>query len=739
MMMTEKEIKISYAEICSNLDNRRLKPAFDLLGKLIAGNSMGIFYDEYRNLEENYHFILKYTVDGINDPERQKVYQRLIVSVFELAGKLYETLSMKVSSSVEYEKKRSFSSQVVDDINDYLESLEQYYRVRQEKQPEDEASYRHSAGKHHGMMHRLFYNVWFYDKLASEDVKPMSAFLLNPGIPAHYRSYIISAVFLSLIRFFDPFKFMLLFEAYDSEEADISQPALTGLLVNLYKYHSRMQFYPEITGRLKILNEKNSFKRNLEHIIIQFIRSKETEKLQQRIRDEILPQMIKISPNLKNKINLENLMEEGTTDDKNPDWEEILKDSPDLLSKMEEFSELQMKGADVFMGSFALLKSFPFYRETGNWFMPFFPENPDLTSLLDAEDPLYSRMMEALAHAPVLCNSDKYSLCFSIKNLPRENLEFLIRGIRGEMDQLKELQDDEALLDPGRRAGFVASRYIQDLYRFYKLYQGKNDFEDIFKWRFDFHNKQVLGDILKEDKNILRNISEYYFATGQFHEALEIFQYLLEQEKDGILYQKIAYCHHKTGAFETALENYLKAELYDINQLWNLKKIAFCYRNLRQPARALEYYREVEKIEPESLSNQLNIGHCLLELDKFEEALKCYFKVEYLEPGNHKVWRPIAWCSFLTGRKEQAGTYFLKLMELEPNRHDLMNMGHVQWSMGNRRAALDYYQKSISDNGFSMNEFLEVFQEDLPHLIRQGINNDDVPIMLDQLRYFLEE
>jgi tetratricopeptide (TPR) repeat protein len=338
-----------------------------------------------------------------------------------------------------------------------------------------------------------------------------------------------------------------------------------------------------------------------------------------------------------------------------------------------------------------------------------------------------------------LCNSDKYSFCFSIQSLPKENREFMAQGIKAEMDQLKELEEDEELTQPGRKAEFISNQYVQDLYRFYKLFPRKNDFEDIFSWRFDFHNRQALGEILKEDPKVLRNIAEFYFAKNYFDEAAEIFGFLLEQEKNGELYQKLAYCYQKKGIFEKALEGYLKAELYDINRLWNLKKIALCYRNLKQPDKALEYYKAAEKIDSENLNNQLNIGHCLLELNEYDEALKCYFKVEYLAPGNKKVWRPIAWCSFLTGKKEQAEKYFLQLIEDEPNKHDYMNMGHVQWSLGNRKEALEFYRKSISKEGFSEAEFLDVFQEDLTHLLDQGVDSDDVPIMLDQLRYFLEE
>ncbi len=68
-----------------------------------------------------------------------------------------------------------------------------------------------------------------------------------------------------------------------------------------------------------------------------------------------------------------------------------------------------------------------------------------------------------------------------------------------------------------------------------------------------------------------------------------------------------------------------------------------------------------------------------------------------------------------------------------------MNMGHVKWSLGNRKEALEYYAKSVSESGFSEYEFMEVFDEDLPHLLKLGVDKDDVPIMLDQLRYIIEE
>jgi tetratricopeptide (TPR) repeat protein len=688
--------------------------------------------------------MLQYTVEGIQDPERQKIYRKLIVSVYELADVIYEAARLKISSSVEYERKRSLQNLVKPDFKEYLQLLEDYYlqedlislardnEVKTESRTED-------AKSHQQKMIILFNHLWLKDKFSDEETGFLQQFFASEFINDAYKSFIVSAIIMSLQRHFDEKKFSVLFDVYNFQNVEMTQRALVGLLINLYKYDSRMPFFPALTARLQIINEEPGFKQNLERVIIQLIRSRETEKIQQKIRDEIIPEMIKISPNLKDKINLEGLMGEGSDDDKNPEWQEIFKDSPGLMDKMEEFSELQMEGADVFMGSFAMLKMYPFFSEFTNWFVPFFIQNPQIAHLVDNADETYRWFMDALNSAPILCNSDKYSFCFSIQNLPKENREFMAQGMNAEMSQFLEMQKDEELTDPGKKAGFVSNQYIQDLYRFYKLHPRRNDFEDIFKWRFDFHNKITLGSILKEDEKLLRTVGEYYFTKNYFEEAAEIFEILLAIEKNGELYQKLGFCFQKSGNYEKALEAYQKAELFGLNQLWNLKKIALCYRNLKKPKKALEYFLEVEKLNEKDLTTELNIGHCYLELEQFEEALKFYFKVEYLEPGNKKVWRPLGWCSFVTGKKEQAEKYFQQLIENEPGKHDFMNMGHVQWSLGNRKAALDFYKKSISKNYFSEKEFFEVFDEDLHHLINQGVDKEDVPIMLDQLRYFVEE
>ncbi len=742
--MNEIEIKNSHRTICRLLSERKLKPAFDLLGTMITANGLGEFSDQQLDLEQNYRYMLKYTVEGITDPERQKIYEHILLSTFELADHCSDSLMMKYSTSLEFQKKRGFSRLAIENMTDYFSHLEEFHLENEIRALIEDTSfdkkYEHEQEIHYQKLVNVFYHFWFRNKLSADEILSFKGYIQNQHIPNHEKAFLITSVLLSLLLFFDEQKIMLLFDGYDSDQEEINQRALIGLLLSLYFYNRRIFLFPTITARLALLNEKSSFKQHLEKIILQLIGSKETEKITQKLQDEILPEMMKLSPNLRNKLSLEALLGDGLNEDKNPEWRDMFKDSPGLMDKMEELSEMQTKGADIFMTSFANLKTFPFFSELTNWFVPFYPNHPALMRSSSTDDQQDNRkLFDLILKTPVLCNSDKYSFCFSMQTIPAEYKKMMFDNLSAEFDQLVESEGEEDLLAQGKKAEAISGQYIRDLYRFYKLHPQKEGFANIFSWSFDFHNKSVFKNLLSEDGQLLRNVAEFYFAKNYYHEAAEIYVLLLKDFEEAELMQKLAFCYQKQDNYEVALSYYLKADLFDQNRTWNHKKIALCYRHLKKPDLALSYYMQATALEPDNLSLHISIGHCRMELKQYEEALKSYFKVEYLSHGTKKIWRPIGWCSLLVGKKHQSEQYFRKLVEDSPNKFDLMNMGHVQWCLGKRKLALEYYKQSMNDAEMSEKEFMEAFHEDLEHLLQHGVDSEDVPIMLDQLRYSLEK
>lgn len=754
--MTESEMKALCGEIFGVLQAKKLKQAFTLVKKLIVETRSGEFSDKLYDLEETYSFIRKYAMEGVEDPEREKIYRHLVRSLHELTLRIRENWLTTHSGSPFYQQKRFPDLLPLRNPQQFLGELTQLLKVENLNHPEhregpfdsgDFKELRKEAPVPHPMPEQywrrisaVFYAILLTDAPDEEECTFISTLMADESVPQEVKAVWITALTFSLLRYFGEEKMTLHLDLYEKfrNQPLLSQRCLTGFLTALYQYAPLMEFYPQTTGRFEIMNEDPAFNRQVERILLQLLGSRETEKIKQKIQEEIIPEMIRISPNIRNKFNIDHLMNPESDDDRNPEWNTLFDNSPGLIDKMEEMARMQSEGADVFLASFGMFKRFPFFNELVNWFVPFFPGHPQMP-LKPAEDPenTVTRITEALLQSPMLCNSDKYSFAMMLQTITPEARSMMAGFLQAEMEQLEELGKEEAMLSPDRKESIVSNQYIQDLYRFFRLYPSDKGVEDIFSWKFDYHNRAVFRSLLQEHPEMMDKLAEFYFEKGYFEEALEIFG--LSSEHTGEALQKAAYCHQKLGRHEQALALYKKAELYEVNKTWNLKKIALCYRNLKLPEEALKVYQTLDALQPDNLSILYAMGYCLSETGRFQEALNTFFKIEYLSPGNKKVWRPIAWCSFLTGKSAQAEKYYLKLMEEQPDKYDLMNMGHVQWVQGKRTPALDYYRLSIVTGGFSEAEFKTVFEEDLHFLLERGIDDHEVPILLDQLRYTLEE
>ena len=93
----------------------------------------------------------------------------------------------------------------------------------------------------------------------------------------------------------------------------------------------------------------------------------------------------------------------------------------------------------------------------------------------------------------------------------------------------------------------------------------------------------------------------------------------------------------------------------------------------------------------------------------------------------------------MTGKYEQARSYYQKILENKPNEQDFLNAGHTEWVLHNTKKALHLYKSSIQSDNNNFHKFMEQFQQDLPDLKAAGIKENDIPLVLDELRYMLEE
>ncbi|PIF02610.1 MAG: hypothetical protein CR987_01110, partial [Draconibacterium sp.] len=237
----------------------------------------------------------------------------------------------------------------------------------------------------------------------------------------------------------------------------------------------------------------------------------------------------------------------------------------------------------------------------------------------------------------------------------------------------------------------------------------------------------------------VRNFAEYYFESGYYKQAIDIYLHLSEEEQtpNPEIFEKLGYAYFKLNQYEKALSFFKKAELFDSNRIWNLKQIAFCYQHLKNSEKAMEYFLDAARLDEHNLTIQKHIAFAYLREGQFEEALSYFLKIHESIPNNKQIIRSIVWCAFVVGKIDLAHHHALEMVENDPNPHDLVNYGHIQWVKHDMDDVAKYYKACIKHPDSSLKQFLTTMHNDKQYLIKNGVNEADIPVILDYVRYCL--
>lgn len=728
-------------EILEKLSKRQLKDAFELLTKLVVNTQDWHASEKLSELETNYKYMLHYQFEDTVDPQKDTIYNTILRTLYELTDDASDELLTIDSSNIFYERLRINTVRTpltLSEIKKQLKDVTESWALADLLEAGDikQAKLRELSVKRERTGSELFNYIFVSARASEQDEAEYISFLNQEEVPVREKLLFISALTLNLFHRFDGRKLCVLMNACQSEENSIRLRAIVGLIIVLQMYDVRWQLYPECQFKLDALAEDDAFRRSVLAVVKQLIRSRETEEISRKLTEEIIPEMMKFNSLAGKKLNMQDLMGETDFADKNPDWQKELENSG-LANKLQEYSSLQMEGADVFHSTFSSLKNFPFFGELSNWFLPFDAQYSELQPLFSDKEGLNALLQTAVLNSSHMCNSDKYSFAFSLMQIPSSQRQMMAGRFGEESDQLKEMQKEAESLNSKVGEEIISNQYIQDLYRFFKLYPYKNNFFDIFKLRLNFYDKKSISPLIS-DHNSMLQIANYCFDKNFFSEALGIYQKLIDNgafESD--LWQKLGYCKQMLDDLKGALDAFLQAELLSPDNSWIIKRIAQVYKSLKDPQRALEYYQRAAQLNPNNLNLELNIGHCYLDLGEYDKALNCYFKIEVLDSKSSKSWRPIAWTAFLLRKFELAQQYYQQILADKPNVHDFLNAGHVELCLNHKKTALDFYLKAVRKSS-DFNQFIALFEEDAKELIAAGVDTSFFPFLLDELRYKLD-
>ena len=731
--MTIQEIDKRHRQATQCIDNAMVGEAFNHITSLANELGHAGMNDEIVRLRMSYSLMLKYLEQGVMDPQRDEILNGIMQSLYTINDRCYIGLLEPVSPEVFYARRRDLNgASIVSIVDEYRESLRELSLAQSGPAEQNDSHVILSRLRQaEALETKLFNRVWSLFPLSTDDANSIKLCITGDILPVHTRCLLVSALLLGLMKFYDENKLLVLLEAYTlSDEAQVQLRALTCAMLSLLAHRKRTAGSTAIHTRIDTMGDNPNFGPDVWSIQAQLARSRNTENIKQRVQGDLMPNIMKMRPDIIDKLKDKDSQIIDLSDiEANPDWQQWL-DQSGIARRIEEFNAMQLEGSDVFIATFAHLKTFPFFKTLSNWFLPFYPAHSTVLENLGANR---LALAEVVQHAPYLCNSDKYSFCLSLGALPESQRSMMSAQLEEQNAAMNEAQQAELPDTRKQRIGIV-NAFVQDLYRFFKLFSRRREFIAVMDYPgLDMTDCLPLAHVTR-DAHVLELLGALYFKNSFYSDAVKCYTRLegMDHETDDHIYQKIGFAYQNAGEPGKALSYYKRYELIHEDDAWNLRHIAACYRAQGESEKALDYYRRAEALCPDNISLVLTIGHVLLEQNRTREALQQYFKADLMDNARHRAWRPIAWCSFLLSDYDRAIDYYDRIArDDKPSPQDLLNRGHVLLCQGKTQEAIETYRHSLQAMGGDCNKFRSAFKDDGVELRLHGITAVDQALIPD--------
>ena len=474
--------------------------------------------------------------------------------------------------------------------------------------------------------------------------------LTSDNISGKAKAVMVAAVNLSNLEYFDEHKMMFLLDAYLLDDKEISQRALVGIVLSLRKDAELIGYFPDIEGRLDILCDDDTFVLDSYTVLVQLQMSSLTNQVSNKIRDDIMPSIVKGSAKLKKQMGMLEINDKLTENGENPEWLKVNEENDSKAEeKIREMTDMQLNGEDVYMATFAMLKGFRFFNEMAHWFYPFTIDDPELSEFKAIMESDNGRFMRALLNNSPFCNSDKYSLCFLTGTLGNGGFEAIANQMEAQMSDLDE-EEKSAMLDENtnrqHKTSYYSRLYIFDLYRFYNLYGFRtefyNPFADAQKKLFSPLEISPLRKLTTHAAMLLDH-ADFLMRKEYYREALAEFDIYGQNAEHSVeLFQKIGFCHQKLQEWEKAKQNYITADSIKPNSKWTLSHLGKVCILAGDYESALSCYRLLCEMDEENTHYLLRYAEMQKRNDLLSDAIDTLYKANYVSPDSPRIRRQLA-------------------------------------------------------------------------------------------------
>lgn len=713
----------------NNLMDKRLDVAIELLEQLYVQRPTLIGHSELEAVKNDYQLMVDYMERGFTDDKRASLYLSLLQRLYRVAADL--EISWRCKNVIVYVDAFRISDHL-NTSHDFIRSvLESFVSdvAMLSLLPEAERTEKAKDlyDRHQVFVNRLFNTLWTSCQWSDDDSEFYAGLMLSPMVDVVDQQLLVSAVTLGAMNQFDINKFKALTTVYQqSTDERVRQRALVGWVLSVFE---GMDIFPEQDKIIRKLCENKDTIRELYALQIQFFYSQDTEKDNEKLQRDIMPYLVDGSNITIGRLGIVEKEEDSLENILNQDAED--KRMEQMEEKVRKMMEMQKQGSDIYFGGFRQMKRFPFFNDLANWFTPFYIDHPALRTTIERIG--QPNILQTITNQGNFCESDKYSLAFA--------MESIINQIPGN---IKEMMGSEGVFDPmgttldKSNPTYICRAYIQDLYRFFRLYRSSNElinpFIDNHKSSFVadtffFVYKSFIGTGLDEYK---MRLALYLYKHKNMDKLVELMStFHVEDANYNIL---MGYINLYFGKPDVAYQIFNMVLQEDTENQWALKGMARAAMDCEDYNTAEHTYSQLLRLEPDNINYAVKRCVTLLKTERYAEAREELFRLDYQYPDNMNVKRVFAWTMLLDKSLDKASQLYDRILSDAPMAEDYLNSGYCWWAKGNIGQAKNSFQAWITMTKGNKDRLLEEIRNDQKVLDLYGITEIDCLLMVNLIK-----
>lgn len=540
----------------------------------------------------------------------------------------------------------------------------------------------------------LFDFIWTSTLWRKERASLWSDFILRQD--AMVQRHLCGALFLSAWEYPDTEKMALLTRLACSEHTDVSDMAVTGLVLLSQEYGSELE---RMTGY--VLDTSN------EHIASMLL----------PVQKEFALMLASRLDTQREEEELEKVNQSNVHDAVNNV----------LRIKMKYVKKRLAKGYDPNLSRLSLLHSCRFLQTCSHWFLAFDSSHPLAQSVALGTDGKENTQLVQMTEYSPDCDVDKYSLCEVISR----NKSFA-QVMSAQVNEV-ELGKEEALKyrNPLRSI-------MQNLYRFFSSSPVSNDLDNPFSscdMLLAQERFRVLGneDDLQLCISVLMDAQEYVLA-GKILDDM-----IIRAGADVRLLCLRGECYFLQKEWKKAYQCFIQTTFLEKPDQSVVSYLSSCCENMGRRAEMVKWTKTLLDFRPEDDDlRKKYVKACMLE-SEYDEALQQLYRLDYDNPDNTETLINIVDCLMRQGKREAASKYHSRLVAISHSDvwRPLAYSGHFKFISRDWAGAKAFYSAAAAcyteKENASYADFLALLEKDFPLLEANNIQRQDFELMRDAL------